>query len=339
MNLPLSFSTFALMAGANRGADAFRVDGNNDMKNALDEAFSAIEAKSFQDAVDEPPPLRNTLLGTEIPCTFEYWQRPDIHTFGNMGIGGAIHAAIAPFATKLIDNKAYGGEDVRKTIAYKLRTLVNKTGARVVDLCCGVGMSTRALESAFCDAEFVAGIDTSPEMISMAEVISGHNQAFKAAMSRPAEALKNFSFFNEEMSEAMAIDTYPYTSSRAVEASYILANAENTQLPNLSFDLVTIFFGFHEVPMDGRNRIINEARSLLRNGGQLAIVDISPAYEPSAPMLAGEPFVIEYQQNIEKQLANLPGFTLPKKFKVVPGHVNLWILTTTDPDPLSRKNK
>ena len=32
---------------------------------------------------------------------FEYWSRPDIHTFGNMGVGGALHAAMAPIATKV----------------------------------------------------------------------------------------------------------------------------------------------------------------------------------------------------------------------------------------------
>lgn len=53
--------------------------------------------------------------------------------------------------------KAYGGVDVRKNISHELRTLVNKTNARVVDLCCGVGMSTRALETAFHDAEFLVG--------------------------------------------------------------------------------------------------------------------------------------------------------------------------------------
>jgi len=49
------------------------------------------------------------------------------------------------------------GVDVRKNIANELRAKVNKTGARVVDLCCGVGMSTRALESAFHDGELVVG--------------------------------------------------------------------------------------------------------------------------------------------------------------------------------------
>ena len=46
---------------------------------------------------------------------------------------------------------------IQTKIARELHTLVNKTGARVVDMCCGVGMSTRALESAFHDAEFLVG--------------------------------------------------------------------------------------------------------------------------------------------------------------------------------------
>lgn len=40
-----------------------------------------------------------------------------IHTFGNMGFGGAFHAAMAPLATKLIDLKAYDGVDVRKKVS------------------------------------------------------------------------------------------------------------------------------------------------------------------------------------------------------------------------------
>lgn len=49
----------------------------------------------------EQPPLRNQLLGTEEPCLLEYWQRPDIHTLGNVGFGGGLHAAMAPIATKV----------------------------------------------------------------------------------------------------------------------------------------------------------------------------------------------------------------------------------------------
>ena len=86
-------------------------------------------------------------------------------------------------------------------------------------------------------------------------------------------------------------------------------------------------YGFHEVPLVGRVKILNEARRLLKRGGHLAIVDICPSYTPVEAMLAGEPFVLEYQQNIESQLANLKGFRLSKRKSVVPGHVNLWLLT------------
>ena len=79
----------------------------------------------------------------------------------------------------------------------------------------------------------------------------------------------------------------------------------------------------------GRTKIINEARRLLRKGGQLAIVDICPTYEPAKPMLAGEPFVLEYQKHIENQLASLTGFSLSKRKVIVPGHVNMWLLTAS----------
>ena len=171
----------------------------------------------------------------------------------------------------------------------------------------------------------------------MAEVISGYETATRQAVARSAEALKvglsetlgvSFKLLYMSILESISvINSDPYPSSRtATQASYRLANAENTELPNTSHDLVTIMYGFHEVPMDGRARILNESRRLLRRGGHLAIVDICPTYTPSAAMLAGEPFVLEYQQNIESQLASLEGFKLSKRKHVVPGHVNVWLL-------------
>ena len=81
------------------------------------------------------------------------------------------------------------------------------------------------------------------------------------------------------------------------------------------------------MPMVGRLKILNEARRLLKRGGYLATVDICPSYKPADAMLVGKPFVLEYQQNIESQLANLKRFRLSKFKLVVPGHVNLWLLT------------
>ena len=51
---------------------------------------------------------------------FYYPYDPRIHNFGNIGLGGAIHAEFAPIFTKLIDFKAYSKRDIRKEITEKL---------------------------------------------------------------------------------------------------------------------------------------------------------------------------------------------------------------------------
>lgn len=107
---------------------------------------------------------------------------------------------------------------------------------------------------------------------------------------------------------------------------YMLRNAEDTQLPNQSYDLVTVMYAFHEAPHQGRERILKEARRLLSPGGVLAVVDISTGYTPSENMLRGEPYVQEYQRNIHRQLANIAGFERPKYQDVVPHHLGMWTL-------------
>jgi len=92
----------------------------------------------------------------------EYWFDNRIHTFGNTGLFGGFHAAMAPMATKIIDDAAYEGMDVREMVSKDLNKLFSKNKACVLDLCCGVGMSTRALGAAFKDAQLVVGVDTSP---------------------------------------------------------------------------------------------------------------------------------------------------------------------------------
>lgn len=87
---------------------------------------------------------------------------PNIHNLGNVGSGGALHAELAPLFTKMIDIKAYNGRNIRQEIIDKLenkdinRNLKNKN--KILDLCCGVGISTSQY-----------GIDTSPQMINKAK--------------------------------------------------------------------------------------------------------------------------------------------------------------------------
>jgi hypothetical protein len=47
----------------------------------------------------------------------EYWFDKRIHTLGNVGLGGGLHAAVAPLSTKLIDFLAYDGVDLRGKVS------------------------------------------------------------------------------------------------------------------------------------------------------------------------------------------------------------------------------
>lgn len=87
----------------------------------------------------------------------EYWYDPRMHTFGNVGLGGRLHALFAPLFTYLIDRLSYGGLDVRRAVLDSL-----PSNATVLDFCCGTGFSTAA---------GATGVDTSDEMLAMARLI------------------------------------------------------------------------------------------------------------------------------------------------------------------------
>eukprot|EP00956_Cyclotella_meneghiniana_P004348 scaffold5312_cov71-Cyclotella_meneghiniana.AAC.2 len=312
--MKISISAISLLTLINISTtDGFKVNSPDPVNKILDD-----DVRTRCPA--ETPPIKNQILQTTEDCTVDYWARSDIHTLGNMGIGGAVHAAMAPFATKLIDVKAYGGVDVRALISQELRAKVNKTQARVIDLCSGVGMSTRALEKAFHDAEYIVGIDTSSEMINMAQGISRHELELNRAFGKHLQGLSMLvSNGLKSLKAAFDEETNPCPSAGKCQATYRVSNAEKTSYPSSMFDLVTIMYGFHEIPEVGRARIVNEARRILCPGGHLAILDICPTYAPSEHMLAGEPFVKEYQRNIDSQLFNFQGFRAKKRV-VVAGH-------------------
>ena len=246
-----------------------------------------------------------------------------IHVFGNTGFLGAFHAAVAPLSTKLIDDAAYHGQDVRKILSEKLATMVRNKKARVADLCCGVGMSTRALQDAFPEAETVLGIDTSPEMISMAQFLTRHLAMVQPWFQRAAHQL-------QDSYQAMKKRGYATRQRTCYSATkFLISNAERTPLPSKSFDLVTIMYAFHEAPQYGRERMLREAHRLLAPGGTLAVIDIATDYTPSPGMLAGEPYVREYQANIHRQLfqQTTKGYFVNAKYQtVVPKHLGMWTL-------------
>jgi hypothetical protein len=122
-------------------------------------------------------------MGIDKDHGLEYWFDQRIHSLGNRGFMGGVHAATAMVATKLIDMAAYGGTNLRTRVrighcgtfrradtgltfwffihslqvAVELATIIGNSKARVVDLCCGVGTSTRSIAEAFPDAESIIG--------------------------------------------------------------------------------------------------------------------------------------------------------------------------------------
>lgn len=86
-----------------------------------------------------------------------YYYNPKIHSLGNIGFGGKIHALAAPFARRIIDQISYNGVNIRRDI------MSEYSDYKVLDLCCGIGDST---------PKFATGIDTSKEMISVANFVN-----------------------------------------------------------------------------------------------------------------------------------------------------------------------
>lgn len=202
---------------------------------------------------------------------YNYPYNPNIHSLGNTGFTGAVHAEFAPIFTKLIDIRAYNGRNIRQEIINKLedRDSTGKPRNKILDLCCGVGIST---------AQY--GIDTSPQMIK------------KARRKFPNK-------------------------------KFIVEDAEHIwQSNNLNFfidiDIVTCMFAFHEMPEYAHKKIIDNSLRLASK--EVIIVDLNPEYKSSKLMLDGEPYLLDYQETIEKTMENYSF----KRSDYIPKHVTIW---------------
>ena len=206
-----------------------------------------------------------------------------------------------PIATAAIDEFAYNGFDARKA----LHESEFPEDADVVDLCCGVGFSPARNGR-------VTAVDAS------------HQMAAIARLRRPD--IKKVEVGNAETwGEVRA----PFIFSRASHPSL------SSQLPltRCPPSLSTLTDGLHRHrDRDVRHaQIRGQPRRVLRNALRIAkskvmVVDIWPGFEPSPMMLSGEPFILEYLENIEGDVDAVadPSVWEVTRVDVVEQHVRMW---------------
>ena len=90
--------------------------------------------------------------------------------------------------------------------------------------------------------------------------------------------------------------------------------------PDKRVDIVSCMFAFHEMPREAHLKIIENAIQIAQK--EVIIVDIASNYEPKQIMLSGEPYLLDYLDNIEETLTD---FT---KTVYIDKHVNVWKYST-----------
>lgn len=131
-------------------------------------------------------------------------------------------------------------------------------GARILDMGCGTGMSTRRLAKSFPQASLIQGIDLSPYFVSVGKQLL---------------RLEPKSF--EEGGDWVS------TVENDDRIEYAVGDAANSGLPAESFDVVNLSFVLHELPPEAAQAMVDEAMRLLKPGGQLWVCEMdfeSPAY-------------------------------------------------------------
>jgi ubiquinone/menaquinone biosynthesis C-methylase UbiE len=177
----------------------------------------------------------------------DYYQVP-FHAYeqGNLCWEAAFEAESATYAMALRVWKdepltwQEAQERLRGSFHQVLAQSITQPIQDILDIGCSVGISTLALHRFYQSSQDTPvrtiGLDLSPYMLTVAQHQDGKHEI----------------------------------------AQWIHANAEEIDLPDRTFDLVTLQFVTHELPSHATTTIFREAFRLLRSGGYLAIVDNNP---------------------------------------------------------------
>ncbi len=233
----------------------------------------------------------------ESEFTVPTYYRQAFHAYdeGNLSWDAALEVEIASCSVGARNFPQYGsrGEEAfRGAFESALEQAGAKvpSGAMILDMGCGTGMSTRRLAQNFPQASTIQGMDLSP---------------FFVEIGRQLLTLQPKSFQ----------EGGPWVSTIVHDdrINYLVGDAGNTLLESNSYDVVNLQFVLHELPPDATVGIVDEALRLLKPNGQLWICEMdfeAPAYaaQRANAMLfsllrSTEPYLDEYAESIPSLFA------------------------------------
>jgi ubiquinone/menaquinone biosynthesis C-methylase UbiE len=192
-------------------------------------------------------------------CSFHAYETGNLNWEAAWEVESAAHAVHATIWQKTDGISARGDSRLRQNYLNTLPEKFTSQPQDILDIGCSVGMSTFALQSAYPQAK-ITGLDLSPYYLAVANYRARQRQA---------------------------------------PIQWVHAAAEATALPDGSFDFISAFLMFHELPQAAAKAIIKEVRRLLRPGGYFALMDMNPRSEVYRQM---PPYILTLLKSTEPYL-------------------------------------
>ncbi|MGB5769627.1 MAG: class I SAM-dependent methyltransferase [Crocosphaera sp.] len=210
---------------------------------------------------------------------------------GNLSWQSALEvesAAYAVHASIWPEAGVAGDQRLRHNYHEILQQQLSVSPQSILDIGCSVGMSTFPLQEMYPDAE-ITGLDLSAYHLAVAQYRS---------------------------------------QQRNIPIQWVHGAAESTELPTASFDLVSAFLLYHELPQTAAIAIFKEARRLLKPGGHFTMMDMNPraeAYQKMPPYIltllkSTEPYLDQYFSLDVATALTEAGFETPKITPISPRH-------------------